>query len=94
MYDIQIVISRHSRDTVTRPIASLEPCTYGSVISTKMLTAKTAKIEIVNNDDKRALVPVAVGVSRVTFRPTIKILDAPTRLISSYLGEGNFDPST
>ncbi len=88
------MVARHSRDTFSRPIASLEAFTYGCIRSTKMLTAKTAKIEIVNNDDKRALVPVAVGVSRLTFRPTIKILEAPTRSISSYLGEGNFDPST
>ena len=88
------MVARHPRDTVTRLIASFEACSYGGIKSTKMLTAKTAKIEIVNNDDKRALVPVAVGVSRLTFRPTIKILEAPTRFISSYLGEGNFDPST
>ena len=88
------MIARHSGGTVTCPIASLEACAYGDIRSTKMLTVKTAKIEIVNNDDKRALVPVAVGVSRLTFRPTIKILEAPTRFISSYLGEGNFDPST
>ena len=60
--------------------------TLDSIKSTRMLTAKAAKIEIVNNDDKRALVPVAFVESRLTFRPTIQILDAPTRFISFLLG--------
>ena len=84
------MIARHLGETYSI-FGGVQPC---DINSTKMLTAKTAKIEIVNNDDKRALVPVAVGASRLTFRPTIKILEAPTRSVSSYLGEGNFNPST